>query len=412
MTTLIEHLSQPVSADMSNYVYNHVCSSLSELDLEIVRSVPEGGNWKDIPAETVAKSSRLLQISRSGGRTTYYGRMRSDLPSYTINTYFNRPGNGTFIHPDEDRLITMREAARLQSFPDSYVFLGSHTSRYKQIGNAVPPILARIVGGLMRPGLAVDLFCGAGGLSEGLEKAGYTVLVASDLNRHMLETYSFNHPSTVAVRADVGRSDDYQHVLEEIEDALGGRTLTLLAGGPPCQGFSTAGNWSPSDERNTLAFRMLEVAESLTPDYVLVENVPGIRWMANGKYLSAIRDRLHEIEYKTTVLNMSSEEFGVPQRRRRVFVVGTRNGHEVPVPSGWFSKVSVSRARGTVRFESPELPRPVSVSEAISDLPELAGGLGDEVLEYRPRMALTPYQRMMRGLMSYEQFVKKRAEQG
>ncbi|MHA1928039.1 MAG: DNA cytosine methyltransferase, partial [Candidatus Thorarchaeota archaeon] len=123
-------------------LYNHVTSNLSTLDLEMILNVPPGGNWKDIPLEIAKKSVRLMQIRESGGRTTYYGRLRNDLPSYTISTYFNRPGNGTFIHPTQHRLISFREAARLQSFPDHYRFLGSNSSKLKQIGNAVPPLLA------------------------------------------------------------------------------------------------------------------------------------------------------------------------------------------------------------------------------------------------------------------------------
>ena len=129
--------------EASKVLYNHICSPLSELDMEMIRSVPEGGNWQDIPPEIIQKSARLTQIHRSGGRTTYYGRLRKNLPSYTINTYFNRPGNGTFVHPEQNRLISMREAARLQSFTDQYRFLGSYSSRYKQIGNAVPPPLTK-----------------------------------------------------------------------------------------------------------------------------------------------------------------------------------------------------------------------------------------------------------------------------
>ena len=130
----------------NNVLYNHVCAKLSEFDMEVIRTVPPGGNWKDVPVEIASKSSRLTQIRRSGGRTTYYGRLQRDLPSYTINTYFNRPGNGTFIHPTQDRLISQREGARLQSFPDRFRFLGSTTSIFKQIGNAVPPLLAKVKG--------------------------------------------------------------------------------------------------------------------------------------------------------------------------------------------------------------------------------------------------------------------------
>ena len=126
-------------------LYNHVCAKLSELDLEMVRSIPQGGNWQNIPLSVARKSERVMKIRKNGGRTTYYGRLNPNLPSYTVNTYFNRPGNGTFIHPHQARLISFREAARLQSFPDSYRFFGSNTSIYKQIGNAVPPLLYKAV---------------------------------------------------------------------------------------------------------------------------------------------------------------------------------------------------------------------------------------------------------------------------
>ena len=124
-------------------IHNHVTYSLSDLDMAMVKSVPEGGNWKNIPEHIPSK--RLDQIRLSGGRTTLYGRLRREHPSYTITTYFNRPGNGAYIHPKQDRVISAREAARLQSFPDKYVFHGSKTSLCKQIGNAVPPIMAYFI---------------------------------------------------------------------------------------------------------------------------------------------------------------------------------------------------------------------------------------------------------------------------
>ncbi|MBE0526658.1 MAG: DNA cytosine methyltransferase, partial [Candidatus Thorarchaeota archaeon] len=126
--------------------------------MEVVINVSQGGNWTNLPDSTVAKSARLTQIKKSGGRTTYYGRLNNSMPSYTINTYFNRPGNGTFIHPEQNRLISMREAARLQSFPDNYRFFGSSSSKYKQIGNAVPPLLARSIGSMISRGVCIDLF--------------------------------------------------------------------------------------------------------------------------------------------------------------------------------------------------------------------------------------------------------------
>jgi len=215
--------------------------------MEMVRSVPPGGNWKDIPLETVQKSSRLIQISASGGRTTYYGRLRGDRPSYTINTYYNRPGNGTFIHPDQNRLISHREAARLQSFPDEYRFFGSQTSMRKQIGNAVPPLMARAIGETIKAGLVVDLFAGAGGISEGLSQAGHRVILASDINANMCETLKHNHSDATVVQSDVADEVQYESLKQSIEAVLGGRTLRLIAGGPPCQGCLLYTSPSPRD---------------------------------------------------------------------------------------------------------------------------------------------------------------------
>src|SRR3990167_2201890 len=132
---------------VTNMIKNHYSATLSSIDLQMVQNVPPGGNWKNIP--TSIPSKRLEQIRHSyqnggGSRSTYYGRLVASKPSYTISTYFNRPGNGCFIHYDskQNRLISQREAARLQGFPDNFEFIGSKTNVNKQIGNAVPVILA------------------------------------------------------------------------------------------------------------------------------------------------------------------------------------------------------------------------------------------------------------------------------
>ena len=96
-------------------LYNHISPTFSELEKKMVVCIPPGGNWKDIPENI--PSQRLAQIRKSGGRTTYYGRLKKDAPSYTISTYFNRMGNGCFIHPSQDRLISIREGASFFNLP-------------------------------------------------------------------------------------------------------------------------------------------------------------------------------------------------------------------------------------------------------------------------------------------------------
>lgn len=128
----------------SMILYNHVAHKIGAYAQELARHIPQGDNWKDIPLSI--SDRRLDGIRAIGGRTTYYGRMRWDAPSYTIATYFNHVGNGCNLHPSQDRVMSTREAARLQSFPDDFVFVGSKASQFKQIGNAVPPLLICLLG--------------------------------------------------------------------------------------------------------------------------------------------------------------------------------------------------------------------------------------------------------------------------
>ncbi len=388
-------------------LYNHVAPSLSELDLEMIRAIPPGGNWKDIPAETAVKSARVSRIRRTGGRTTYYGRLRPDMPSYTINTYFHRPGNGTFIHYSQDRTISLREAARLQSFPDDYMFLGSLTSVCRQIGNAVPPLLARAIGKSLGQGPAVDLFAGAGGLSYGLQSAGIDVLVAAEFNPTMCSTYRFNHPGTDVLCADLSEPKGQDLLLESVEETLRGRTLQVLAGGPPCQGFSTAGHWNYLDSRNQLVDVMLRVTKVLQPEQVLIENVQGIRWMADGHFFSRIIDTLSEMGYSTSYAVLKAEQYGVPQRRRRVFIVGRRDGDCWTPPAPLFAAVPRG-ARSLDALAGSDLPLPVTVREAIDDLPPLEPGTGSHETFYDPTWPVEDYQRLMRGSITFDEFLSRR----
>jgi len=408
--TLTTAIPEVVENESERVLFNHLCATLSELDMEVVMNVPPGGNWMNLPESTVAKSARLTQIKKSGGRTTYYGRLNSEMPSYTVNTYFNRPGNGTFIHPIQNRLISMREAARLQSFPDRYRFCGSLSSRYKQIGNAVPPLLARSLGEQIPKGLCVDLFCGAGGLSEGLEQAGHNSILSSDSNPNMCETFQFNNPKTRVIQSNLYNHEEVENLLEDIDSELNGRTLQILAGGPPCQGFSTAGKWNPSDVRNSLLFKTLDLVRELAPEYVLLENVPGIRSMQKGKLLESFLGLLEDDGYKSQSYLLKAEQFGVPQRRRRVFIVANRNDIPIDDPEVKLAPIARGKTRNDAHIEDNGLAAPVIVSEAISDLPAISSGEGLDVGEYDPEWTTSDYQRLMRGTISLEDFFSKRTK--
>lgn len=120
----------------------HECPRMSRTDRVLVSHVPPGGNYMDVPDEIA--TPRILRFKKLGGRTTTYGRLHADRPSHTINTYFRRPNVGMNFHYSEPRLITPREAMRLQSLPDHFEAAhSSQDSRNALIGNAVPPLMAQ-----------------------------------------------------------------------------------------------------------------------------------------------------------------------------------------------------------------------------------------------------------------------------
>jgi DNA (cytosine-5)-methyltransferase 1 len=126
----------------NNLVSLHSMPTMSKLDQEFVKHIPPGGNYMNIPDDISTK--RIKNFKKTGGRTTTYGRLHPDRPAYTINTYFNRPNVGANYHYFENRLITVREALRLQSFPDHFTpQYSTQRSLHMQIGNAVPPLLGR-----------------------------------------------------------------------------------------------------------------------------------------------------------------------------------------------------------------------------------------------------------------------------
>lgn len=120
---------------------DHEARELSEGHLELVRHVPPGGTWRDIPSHLLP--DRFRGGMRRTDSTNLFGRLEFDRPAYTITTQFNNVTAGCFTHPVEDRALSVREGARLQSFPDRFEFTGTLSSRYRQIGNAVPPLLAQ-----------------------------------------------------------------------------------------------------------------------------------------------------------------------------------------------------------------------------------------------------------------------------
>jgi DNA (cytosine-5)-methyltransferase 1 len=120
----------------------HYCARIAEVNLERLKYIPQGGSWRDIPFDLLPDG---LKRARRSDHTKRYGRLHPDALCSTVLTKCD-PHWGSFFHPTQDRVISVREAARIQSFPDNYLFTGSITQQYEQVGNAVPPLLGKAIG--------------------------------------------------------------------------------------------------------------------------------------------------------------------------------------------------------------------------------------------------------------------------
>lgn len=378
-------------------LYNHVAHKLGNHALVLSKYIPEGGNWKNIPLSISDK--RLDGIRLTGGRTTYYGRLRWDSPSYTISTYFNHVGNGCNLHPTQNRVISNREAARLQSFPDDFIFVGSKASQFKQIGNAVPPLLSRYISTLIKPFLDsynfVDLFAGCGGLSEGFLQNGFNLVAANECDKNIMKTYILNHSKYTSeenfILGDITK-DETKH---RIYNACRGIQIDLIIGGPPCQGFSYAGWRNPNDSRNLLFKEFVDIVSILKPKFFIMENVLGITTMKNGNVINEIINSFKNEGYLVyDPIKVNSICFGVPQKRKRVFIIGSKNKNiKIPQPKPLFDDTDKT------------LPNPITVKEAIGNLPEIKNGGGEFEVTWNiesPNL----YDLLMQKEISFEEFYK------
>lgn len=376
-------------------IYNHNVFKMGKHEKEIAQYIPEGGNWKDIPESITDK--RLEGIRATGGRTTYYGRLKWDSPSYTIATYYNRVGNGCNLHPSQDRVMSTREAARFQSFPDDFVFVGSQASQYKQIGNAVPPLLGRYVSTLLKPYLQsynfVDLFAGCGGLSEGFLMNEFNLLAANEYDKNIIQTNILNHSKYTDkehfILGDITKEETKQKIIE----ACNGHQVDVILGGPPCQGFSYAGWRDPNDNRNQLFREFVSLVRVLRPKFFVMENVLGILTMRQGEAIKDIIRAFGDEGYHiSTPLKLNSMNYGVPQKRKRVFIIGSLDAN--------------------ITFEQPEplfeensllLPKPVTVRDAIFNLPAVEDGGGAVEMEWEFSNP-SPYDLLMQRKIDFDEF--------
>lgn len=307
------------------HILNHSTFKLSDLDLEMIKSVPQGGSWKDIPMETVVKSKRLKRITETGGRTTLYGRIDYSKPSYTITTYFNRPGNGTYVHPIHERVLSVREAARFQTFRDDYYFFGNKTQHLKQVGNAVPTLLAFQIAKKIKEktgcSKSIDLFCGAGGMTAGFKAAGIHSLLSNDIEESACTTLKINNLEINVLCGDITKSE----TKDAIEKAAKEGGADIICGGPPCQGFSMAGFRAEDDPRNQLFREFVDIVKRVNPKVIVFENVEGLLSYQGGKTYREVHALFSELGYNTEGRTLLASDYAVPQKRRRVIIICTRN---------------------------------------------------------------------------------------
>lgn len=180
----------------------------------------------------------------------------------------------------------------------------------------------------------VDLFCGAGGLSKGLEMSGMEGICGLDWFDEAGQTYSrnFDHPF---INGDIKLPENKQKFYDTVRARLKGRQLSLVAGGFPCQGFSMAGNRIVDDPRNSLYKELIEIVRNLQPEFVLCENVKGLRSMLGGEVEKKILADFREIGYEMNVTTLCAADYYTPQKRERVIFIGNRIGarnlHPMPI---------------------------------------------------------------------------------
>ena len=221
----------------------------------------------------------------------------------------------------------------------------------------------------------LDLFCGCGGLSKGFELAGYNVILGIDNDNAALNTFEKNHKDSRGLNADL--SDEA--TFDIIEEIVGKRTVDVIVGGPPCQGFSLSGPRNFDDPRNKLYLAMLETVNRFRPRAFVIENVPGMARLYGGEVKDEIIRRFEAMGYKVNCKILCAADYGVPQMRNRLVFVGIKEGTKFEFPAPYLQPDEY-----------------VTCEEAIGDLPSRETELGEEIDKYM-KEPISDYQKKMRG---------------
>jgi len=215
----------------------------------------------------------------------------------------------------------------------------------------------------------IDIFAGAGGMALGARMAGIETKVAMDHSLHATTTYRHNHKNVEVICKPVSQIRTLRRYTQ--------KKPMIFFGGPPCSGFSTSNQKTRNKKNkdNWLFREYFRLAKTCNPEWLVIENVKGLLNTEGGAFLDFIHKEMKSLGYVESTILLSAEDFGVPQRRSRVFIIGSKRG------------ITLSRPKA--------IHEKVSVSEALDDLPALSNGASVDYLEYT-KPAGTKYARLMR----------------
>jgi len=381
---------------------NHISLNHSEIVTKRYELIPEGGK--------LPKPEHLpKEIRRNNFGNTYTRLHRKEFASTIV------PGNNALpVHPTLNRSLTPREAARIQTFPDWFVFRGDRRSQCILVGNAVPPLLAAklaecvadFINGVEYDGLTpegyahvgikfsryklngvkkngratlkfADLFAGVGGFTQGLEAAGLECVLGADFDAYAVDAYRRNHTSHECLQIDLSTEQNQKFVADRLKKAK----VDLVVGGPPCQGFSIFGKRRfvntknhdlSKDKRNDLVFGFANIVVKSNANWFIMENVPGILSAHNGSYVAEIRKFFKKHGYKTEPKVINAADYGAPQLRKRFILFGTKTDLMIPFPKPKYFEEPESASNSTLgKFKNHEAPKHVKiVSERFSYIKE------------------------------------------
>jgi len=356
---------------------NHIARNPSETVQERINALKIGQKMQDLPEHLWHESFKYYvkeDPNRNGGPNMRMIRLDPNKPSLTVTGFiFNK-----FVHPFENRFVTVREAARLQGFPDDLEFKGSLTSAQQQVGNAVPVEMAQAVAQSVLEFLAkntieknheftgLSLFSGAGGFDIGVENARFgkfkfSTKVAMDVWDDACKTLKSYFPKLNVLNTDITTIKKVKRFWSENSGEVG--DLDFLFGGPPCQSFSQAGKQKGTDDlRGQLVFDYVRFVAQLKPKCFVLENVSNLKGVAGGELFKEICNNFSALGYNLDYNILTATDFGSAQSRKRLFILGTRKD---------IGKAFLPKA---THGESPELLPVRTVKEAFDKLPSAVIG--------------------------------------